>query len=80
MQKQIKDSQESTPLTMDKSELENIQKTPKTRVVILNSQSCCGCGCSDIKVKRTVPYDSPLKDGDYLKSRDMKGSDEVIWD
>lgn len=38
--------------------------TPQTRVVILKYKSCCGCGCDFIDIQRTVPYDSPLKDGD----------------
>ena len=79
MQKQIKKEQESAPLVMDKSELEAIQKTPAKRIVILNSKSCCGCGCSDIKVKRVVTYDSPLNDGDYVRESQLKGDDEIIW-
>lgn len=44
------------------------KNTPLTRKVILVTESCCGCGCSDVRIKRVVPYDSPLKDGDRVDS------------
>ena len=43
-------------------------KQPETRRVRLVYKSCCGCGCSDTNVYRTVPYDSNLKDGDRIKA------------
>lgn len=50
-----------------KDEFKKLKETPTTRPVILIYKSCCGCGCDDMKVKRTVPYDSPLKDGDRIE-------------
>lgn len=50
---------------------------PKTRVVRLKSQSCCGCGCSDVTVIREVNYDSPLKDGDYIHSSEWLSTDKI---
>jgi hypothetical protein len=47
-----------------KGEFEQVKKTPLTRWVKLVYKSCCGCGCNDLTIKRKVPYDSSLKDGD----------------
>ena len=38
-----------------------------TRKVRVLYKSCCGCGCYDYAYDREVPFDSPLKDGDYVK-------------
>lgn len=48
-----------------KEELKKVQTvdTPKTRIVYLKYKSCCGCGCADVAVKRTVSHDSKLKTG-----------------
>ena len=48
------------------------------RKVILVSQSCCGCGCSDIELERVVDNDSPLKSGDRIKISEMLPTDKVI--
>lgn len=56
--------------------LQEISKTPATRMVRLVTKSCCGCGCTDINIIREVPYDSPLQDGDYTKDL-RKGDREV---
>ena len=57
--------------------LEELEKAkPSTRIVVLETQSCCGCGCTDIKIEREVPYDSPLSDGDYVES--MQPGDELV--
>lgn len=50
---------------------------PKTRVVRLKSKSCCGCGCIDVTVVRVVDYDSPLKDGDYIRSNQWLSTDKI---
>lgn len=42
--------------------------TPASRDVTLVYTSCCGCGCYDIQIRRTVPYDSDLHDGDTVYS------------
>lgn len=44
-----------------------VKEQPLTRVVNLRYKSCCGCGCDWLDVKRTVPFDSKLKDGDIIK-------------
>ena len=59
-----------------KERFENVSAKPATREVVLLYSSCCGCGCSDIEVKRTVAYDSPLKSGDRIM--EMHDEDEVI--
>jgi hypothetical protein len=53
-------------MTSMKEKFEAISSTPVTREVILKYKSCCGCGCSDVDVQRTVPYDSPLQSGDRI--------------
>ena len=59
-----------------KEKFEAIASTPATRQVKLWAKSCCGCGCSDVEIMRTVPYDSPLQNGDHVKS--FEDSDEVL--
>ena len=41
-------------------------ETVATRKVHLLYESCCGCGCADETIIRTVAADSPLKDGDRI--------------
>lgn len=38
------------------------------RYVTLRAESCCGCGCSEYKVRRKVPMDSDLQGDDYIGS------------
>lgn len=38
----------------------------QTRTVNLRYKTCCGCGCSEEKIRREVPLDSKLKDGDVV--------------
>ncbi len=57
-------------------EAEKENKIEITRKVILVYSSCCGCGCSDVDVARTVPFDSPLKSGDRIFDT-IKG-DEIL--
>lgn len=54
-----------------------VQETPKYRYVELRAESCCGCGCSELKIKRKVKYDSHLQDGDYVGS-DIRDNDEIL--
>lgn len=59
-----------------KEKLEEIRDTPLTRKVMLRLKACCGCGCSEEKIIREVPYDSSLKDGDIVNQ--LHKSDEWI--
>jgi hypothetical protein len=59
-----------------KAKFESISSKPVTRNVKLLYSSCCGCGCSDIEILRTVPYESPLSDGD--RAAQLLDSDEVV--
>lgn len=61
-------------------ELKKVMETPvkeEYRYVFLRASSCCGCGCTDIKIKRKVPIDSPLKDNDYVGS-DIEKTDIIV--
>lgn len=53
------------------------KKVESFRFVTLRAESCCGCGCSDIKIKRKVPEDSHLQDDDYVGS-DIQSDDEIL--
>jgi len=46
--------------------VEELISKPTTRKVNLVYKSCCGCGCHNINLTREVPFDSELKDGDYI--------------
>lgn len=59
----------------EKEKAKTVNK-PKDRKVTLIYKSCCGCGCSDVRLERVVPYDSPLKNGDRVKT--YENSDKVI--
>ena len=62
------------------NELENILKAPvqeRTRFVTLYAKTGCGCGGSTTKVRREVPYDSPLRNGDDI-GWDVLDTDEVL--
>lgn len=47
------------------------------KTVELVYESCCGCGCSETRVRREVAGDSDLEDGDYV---DDILEDDVILD
>jgi hypothetical protein len=49
-----------------KGDFEEVKKQPTHRIVRLVYKNCCGCGCLDVDVKRIVPYDSELKNGDRI--------------
>lgn len=77
MQEQIKAGTEAiTSFGNLKEKFENISSRPVTRDVRLIYSSCCGCGCSDMDISRTVPYDSPLKDGD--RAAQLNDSDVIL--
>ena len=69
-------SSSSTSNASIKQKFEEIQTTPVTREVTLKYKSCCGCGCSDVSVQRTVPYDSPLQNGDRIS--ELGPNDKMI--
>lgn len=71
------DSQKLENVTSSlKAKFESISSQPATRAVKLLYSSCCGCGCSDLTVQRTVPYDSPLSDGDRITQ--LGDTDEIL--
>lgn len=53
------------PLAKLQEKFEKIKKKGNYRKVRLRYSSCCGCGCYDVTIERTVPEDSDLKDGDW---------------
>lgn len=67
---------ESSSFDQIKADFENIQATPLTRTVILKYKSCCGCGCSTVDLRREVPHDSHLQNGDYAD--DVEDNDEIL--
>lgn len=58
-----------------RKELKEVEPAVAVRIVNLQYKACCGCGCSLVNVKRTVPVDSDLKDGDIIK----EVLDDDIW-
>ena len=66
--KDIKESLEKTKQKKTTAPVEE-KKKPKFRKVRLKYESCCGCGCEEYELIRKVPYDSKLKNGDYVKKR-----------
>ena len=68
-----KKKQEKNPLKQKFDEVTaDVIELPATRVVKLVFSSCCGCGCSDVEIKREVPFDSKLKDGDRITKLEKK--------
>ena len=57
---------EQNDLNHIKEQFEEIKSKKTTRIVTLKYNSCCGCGCMDVDVKREVDEDSHLKDGDRI--------------
>lgn len=57
-------------------QFEAIKEKPVTRVVLLKYNSCCGCSCRLVDIKRTVSYDSSLKDGDTVNKLE-KGDKQI---
>lgn len=49
-----------------KEQVKAIISKPVLREVKLRYQSCCGCGCHDVTVKRKVAFDSEYEDGDTI--------------
>lgn len=73
---QKKQDQEEDQFSTKLQATKEKQITPETRVVLLKYEACCGCGCADLTVKRTVPFDSKLQSGDRIK--EMEKNDEMI--
>lgn len=67
--------QQSTELDLA-AELKKVKGKETHRTVILKYKDCCGCGCYWQKIKRVVPFDSPLKNGDKVEQ--FESDDEVI--
>lgn len=65
-----------------KDGLAQINALPKNRTIILtydSNQSCmCGPGGDKLNIRRTVPYDSPLKDGDLIGDQDLEKDDTIV--
>lgn len=61
-----------------KEKYKSIEKTviPKMREVKLSMMLKCGCGGWGFEVKRMVPEDSPLQDGDRIHERDLITGDQ----
>lgn len=79
MQKQVnREEVGGISSTSFKEKFEAIASTPATRTVRLYAQSCCGCGCSDIEIERTVAYDSPLQNGDRIRESQIERTDKVV--
>lgn len=49
-----------------------------TREVTLVVYETCGCGGSDFNIKRSVPFGSPLKNGDSIADNDLQYTDVVV--
>ncbi|MHA2404330.1 MAG: hypothetical protein ACXADH_15130 [Candidatus Kariarchaeaceae archaeon] len=76
-----KTKSESTELDAKTGDLksrfeETKNKREAYRTVILKFESCCGCGCNTTNVKRVVPADSNLQDGDLIT--DLHDDDEIL--
>lgn len=66
-------------LSKQKEEVINTEVSKEDRVVrlVAKMDQFCGCGGKeDVEVDRTVPWDSPLQDGDHVEGLDE--SDEII--
>lgn len=57
---------------------ETIKKKASFRKVRLLYSSCCGCGCYDVTIERTVPEDSDLQNGD--RATDFIEGDKMLDD
>jgi len=51
-----------------KKAFEEIKNTTTTRIVYVLYESCCGCGCADIDLIRTVDSSSTLQTGDRVSN------------
>jgi hypothetical protein len=61
-----------------RNKFDTIKKQATFRKVRLLYSSCCGCGCYDVTIERTVEADSSLKDGD--RATDFVEGDKIIDD
>ena len=55
--------------------LKNTPVATKRKVKLIMEVCGCGCGCDEITVERTVDYDSPLQDGDWIEQEDLLPGD-----
>lgn len=77
--KKKEEEQKKDSLSKVREQFNKIKDQATHRVVTLITDSCCGCGCYDIEIKRTVPFDSPLKDGDrvtHMEDGDTMADDD----
>jgi len=61
-------NQETSSLDGIRSQLNKMKSENSVRVVTLKYKSCCGCGCDYSDIRRTVPMDSPLQNGDVTEN------------
>lgn len=54
-----------------------VEEEESFRYVTLRAESCCGCGCDEFKVRRKVPVDSELQNGDYI-GVNIHDDDEIL--
>ena len=69
-------NEESSTETSLKEQFDQVKNQPTTRKVKLVYKSCCGCGCTDIDIERTVPINSELQDGD--RTEEVEDDDVMI--
>lgn len=74
-QKNKEDKQKTTGLEGIAARFEKA-KQPAIRRVKLIYSSCCGCGCYDQEIERSVPFDSSLQDGDRVEG--FEKDDKVL--
>jgi hypothetical protein len=77
--KQVEQTEKKMDLSSEIEKAISIKVKEETRIVKLRSKSCCGCGCSEVTVLRTVPADSKLRDGQSIRFDDILDTDEVIY-
>ncbi len=78
MLKQKKDEKNTKDkLEAERAKLNAINKKAATRKVILKYKGGCGCGSYLYDVERTVPMDSPYKDGDRIYK--VLDDDKVLY-
>lgn len=67
-----------------KAKFEELQQIPistiqvPNREVKLSAALSCGCGSGYVEIERTVPFDSPLHDGDKINESGILPTDRII--
>ena len=64
--KEQEPSKEEDKMVELRGRFEQTKKKATFRKVRLLYSNCCGCGCYDVTIERTVPADSDLQDGDRV--------------